>query len=205
MNTYSYVTSIGKIVHMPSMFLCIDVAYEYPICSTSAGLGIVCLLSFIVVIHWASQSLCGIVVVLLILCGFSWWIISMHAGMLSSGCIASLCWYNTHLLALYCDVYWAASEHLILRNLISCHCVRLYCYCIACSAIRIHTCTFVYIVEWEAIQRPFRLKKFKVHTEMNHNVGILRIFPGITPITVSKPHPPQHELHDVLLFLCACS
>lgn len=61
--------------------------------------------------------------------------------------------------------------------------------------IQVLTCTIIYLwsaVEWEAIQRPFRLRKFKVHTEMNHNVGILRIFPGITPITVSCVATPPY-------------
>ena len=40
-------------------------------------------------------------------------------------------------------------------------------------------------VEWDAIQRPAKLEKFKVNTEMNNNVGILRFFPGITASSVS--------------------
>lgn len=47
-------------------------------------------------------------------------------------------------------------------------------------------------VEWDAIHRPDTTEKFKVHTEMNPNVGILRIFPGITPATIrSFLHPPM--------------
>ena len=40
-------------------------------------------------------------------------------------------------------------------------------------------------VEWDAIHRPEEIKKFSVLPEMNHNVAILRIFPGITQATVS--------------------
>lgn len=42
----------------------------------------------------------------------------------------------------------------------------------------------VYVVEWDAIHRPVDTEKFKVHLNMNCNVGILRIFPGITQDTV---------------------
>ena len=50
------------------------------------------------------------------------------------------------------------------------------------------------LVEWDAIHRPVETKKFTVYPEMNCNVGILRIFPGITHetviiyYTVSPPH-----------------
>ena len=40
-------------------------------------------------------------------------------------------------------------------------------------------------VDWDAIYRPVKTEKFKVHSTMNRNVGILRIFPGITANTVS--------------------
>ncbi|XP_069772650.1 60 kDa lysophospholipase isoform X2 [Narcine bancroftii] len=39
-------------------------------------------------------------------------------------------------------------------------------------------------VNWEAVWRPTSTKKFKVHTNMNRNVGLLRLFPGITAATV---------------------
>ncbi len=45
--------------------------------------------------------------------------------------------------------------------------------------------THPHTVEWDAIQRPVKLEKFKVNTEMNNNVGILRFFPGITASSVS--------------------
>lgn len=41
-------------------------------------------------------------------------------------------------------------------------------------------------VEWEAICRPNKTEKFKVHSSMSHNVGILRLFPGITRSTLSS-------------------
>ena len=40
-------------------------------------------------------------------------------------------------------------------------------------------------VHWEAIFRPQRNKKFRVHTHMCPNVGVLRLFPSITAATVS--------------------
>lgn len=43
-----------------------------------------------------------------------------------------------------------------------------------------------YAVEWDAIHRPEEIKKFNVMPEMNPNVGILRIFPGITRATVKQ-------------------
>lgn len=49
------------------------------------------------------------------------------------------------------------------------------------KAIHIMLC----LVEWDAIHRPVETKKFCVHPEMNRNVGVLRIFPGITHATVS--------------------
>lgn len=42
----------------------------------------------------------------------------------------------------------------------------------------------LHAVDWDAIHRPVETKRFNVLTEMNHNVGILRIFPGITQATV---------------------
>ena len=39
-------------------------------------------------------------------------------------------------------------------------------------------------MDWDAVHRPVRTEKLDVHTEMNQNVGILRIFPGMTAATV---------------------
>uniref|UniRef100_A0A8D0GFW2 asparaginase n=1 Tax=Sphenodon punctatus TaxID=8508 RepID=A0A8D0GFW2_SPHPU len=36
------------------------------------------------------------------------------------------------------------------------------------------------VINWETVWRPNTTKKFQVHTTMNRNVGLLRIFPGIT-------------------------
>lgn len=41
------------------------------------------------------------------------------------------------------------------------------------------------LVDWDAIHRPVETEKFSLNPEMNSNVGILRIFPGITRATVS--------------------
>ncbi|XP_062824605.1 60 kDa lysophospholipase isoform X2 [Anolis carolinensis] len=38
-------------------------------------------------------------------------------------------------------------------------------------------------IDWGIVWRATSTKKFKVHTEMNRNVGLLRIFPGITATT----------------------
>ena len=56
------------------------------------------------------------------------------------------------------------------------------------------------IVERDAIQRPYELEKFKVQTEMDPNVTILRIFPGITPATVSIIQLVLHVLFAVTVF-----
>nr|XP_034325226.1 L-asparaginase [Crassostrea gigas] len=39
-------------------------------------------------------------------------------------------------------------------------------------------------VDWSAVFRPLGTEKFRVHTNMCQNVGLLRIFPGITTQTV---------------------
>ena len=45
---------------------------------------------------------------------------------------------------------------------------------------------FVFLaVQWDAIFRSNNGSKFTVHTNMNPNIGLLRLFPGITAETVS--------------------
>lgn len=44
---------------------------------------------------------------------------------------------------------------------------------------------FSLTVNWETVWRANTKKKFRVHTNMNRNVGLLRIFPGITAAAVS--------------------
>ncbi|XP_067895120.1 60 kDa lysophospholipase isoform X1 [Heterodontus francisci] len=39
-------------------------------------------------------------------------------------------------------------------------------------------------VNWDTVWRPNTTKKFRVHTDMNRNVGLIRLFPGITVATV---------------------
>ena len=41
-------------------------------------------------------------------------------------------------------------------------------------------------VQWDAIFRSNNGNKFTVHTNMNPNIGLLRLFPGITSETVSN-------------------
>lgn len=45
---------------------------------------------------------------------------------------------------------------------------------------------FLRIVHWDAIFRGNSSKKFQVHTNLNPNVGVLRLFPGITEAAVSN-------------------
>ncbi|XP_025019327.1 60 kDa lysophospholipase isoform X2 [Python bivittatus] len=40
------------------------------------------------------------------------------------------------------------------------------------------------IINWETIWRANTMKKFEIHTNMNSNVGLLRVFPGITATAV---------------------
>lgn len=47
------------------------------------------------------------------------------------------------------------------------------------------------LVAWDAVFRPTAIEKFKVHLTMNRNVGVLRLFPGISLATV-----PAHTLND---------
>ena len=71
-----------------------------------------------------------------------------------------------------------------------------YCFFIS-NILYIELC--VQAVEYDAIHRPEETKKFCVHPEMNRNVGILRIFPGITHATVSTHNIASHINH-----FCVC-
>ncbi|KAM4663806.1 60 kDa lysophospholipase [Discoglossus pictus] len=48
-------------------------------------------------------------------------------------------------------------------------------------------------INWETVWRANTIKKFLVHTDMNRNVGLLRIFPGITAATVKAFLQPPME------------
>ncbi|KAF7252124.1 60 kDa lysophospholipase [Varanus komodoensis] len=54
-------------------------------------------------------------------------------------------------------------------------------------------------IDWGIVWRANTTKKFEVQTEMNRNVGLLRIFPGITASTVcileicSRQHPINYQ------------
>ena len=42
----------------------------------------------------------------------------------------------------------------------------------------------IFSVRWDAIFRGNSSKQFHVRTDLNPNVGVLRLFPGITDATV---------------------
>ncbi|NWI88304.1 LPP60 lysophospholipase, partial [Pitta sordida] len=48
-------------------------------------------------------------------------------------------------------------------------------------------------INWETVCRPNATSKFRVHTNMNRNVGLLRIFPGITAAAVKAFLQPPIE------------
>ncbi|XP_043553462.1 60 kDa lysophospholipase-like [Chiloscyllium plagiosum] len=48
-------------------------------------------------------------------------------------------------------------------------------------------------VHWDSVWRPKTTKKFTVQTNMNQNVGLLRLFPGITTATVKAFLQPPME------------
>ncbi|XP_027588690.1 60 kDa lysophospholipase isoform X1 [Pipra filicauda] len=48
-------------------------------------------------------------------------------------------------------------------------------------------------INWETVWRANTTKKFRVHTNMNRNVGLLRIFPGITAAAVKAFLQPPIE------------
>ncbi|XP_041332317.1 60 kDa lysophospholipase isoform X2 [Pyrgilauda ruficollis] len=48
-------------------------------------------------------------------------------------------------------------------------------------------------INWETVWRANTKKKFRVHTNMNRNVGLLRIFPGITAAAVKAFLQPPIE------------
>nr|XP_060611129.1 60 kDa lysophospholipase [Anolis sagrei ordinatus] len=57
-------------------------------------------------------------------------------------------------------------------------------------------------IDWGIVWRATSTKKFKVHTEMNRNVGLLRIFPGITATTVRAFL--QHPMEGIVLETYGC-
>jgi len=52
------------------------------------------------------------------------------------------------------------------------------------SSVGVLCCVFP-IVNWDTVFRHRGLNKFVVHTRMCRNVGVLRLFPGITQMMVS--------------------
>ncbi|KAJ7345224.1 hypothetical protein JRQ81_001174 [Phrynocephalus forsythii] len=57
-------------------------------------------------------------------------------------------------------------------------------------------------IDWGIVWRATTTKKFKVHTDMNRNVGLLRIFPGITATTVRTFL--QHPMEGIVLETYGC-
>ncbi|XP_053139351.1 60 kDa lysophospholipase-like isoform X2 [Hemicordylus capensis] len=57
-------------------------------------------------------------------------------------------------------------------------------------------------VDWGIVWRASTTKKFEVHTNMNRNVGLLRIFPGITAATVKAFL--QHPMEGIVLETYGC-
>ena len=53
-----------------------------------------------------------------------------------------------------------------------------------CLATICCTCLLYFSVHWDAIFRSDSSKQFQVRTDLNPNVGVLRLFPGITDATV---------------------
>ncbi len=51
--------------------------------------------------------------------------------------------------------------------------------------LKLHFQLVFLAVQWDAIFRSNNGSKFSVHTNMNPNIGLLRLFPGITAETVS--------------------
>lgn len=56
----------------------------------------------------------------------------------------------------------------------------------------------IFLVDWSAVFRPLGTETFRVHTNMCQNVGLLRIFPGITTQTVCSL---LLELHNLKYFI----
>lgn len=54
------------------------------------------------------------------------------------------------------------------------------------------------LVNWDTVWRANTTAKFQVSTELNRNVGLLRLFPGITAATVRCSAP---ETDSEMLFL----
>jgi lysophospholipase len=46
---------------------------------------------------------------------------------------------------------------------------------------------------WDAVFRPYTTERFKAHLDMNVNVGILRLFPGITQASIHSFFQPPME------------
>lgn len=56
------------------------------------------------------------------------------------------------------------------------------------------------LVNWDTVWRANTTAKFQVSTELNRNVGLLRLFPGITAATVRCSAPET----DQRCFFCLC-
>lgn len=55
------------------------------------------------------------------------------------------------------------------------------------------------VVNWDTVWRANTTAKFRVNTQMNRNVGLLRLFPGITADTVRRHSAGWAEGMGVLM------
>ena len=67
-----------------------------------------------------------------------------------------------------------------------------------CMDVRASDLLTFALVDWDSVHRAGELDKFEVQKMMNSNVGILRLFPGITHETVSCIYIIVTKLHALL-------
>lgn len=58
--------------------------------------------------------------------------------------------------------------------------------------------SLLFSVNWDTVWRANTTAKFQVSTELNRNVGLLRLFPGITAATVSFSAQGTYECPEVV-------
>lgn len=75
-----------------------------------------------------------------------------------------------------------------------------FCVCVCVLLFLFVFSIFSFLVNWDTVWRANTTAKFHVSTELNSNVGLLRLFPGITAATVSRSAPESHQ--RCLFFLC---
>lgn len=65
-----------------------------------------------------------------------------------------------------------------------------------CDTLQELICKNYLSVEWKNVFKPSSIEKFNVHGKLNHNVGLLRLFPSITVEVVSS------SIHLLFFFQC---